>query len=241
MKKFALICALTVWTVGSATAATPTRSVGPFGPSNPLDSGRDICFSQPPDLEGWISSSEIIGAYGLEVRIADDFSLDADRTICLARWWGGYYNNDNGCADNEVATFNLYFYENGECLPTGEPISAFTVTPRITPIGCQNGYYPMYAYEATISQPVSANVRYWFVAQAGDHAFPPQWGRLSAGHFVIWGCESAFWSPYFGYPDWTTYDSGIFEPVDFSQEFECDCQPVPSSTTTWGAVRALYR
>ena len=79
-----------------AFAGNPTPYAGGGGPPVIVESGRDVCWSEPADLNGLIASSEVIGEFGLESEIANDFLLTTDATITLARWWGGYYNG-NGC------------------------------------------------------------------------------------------------------------------------------------------------
>jgi hypothetical protein len=222
-----------------AAAGPPDLLVGPFGPPRPLQSGRDVCFSMPPDLNDYLASSEIIGEYEVETRLANAFSFPNDETICLARWWGGYYSHLNGCSENAVDTFHLYFYQDLGCLPTGEPFSSFLVTPAITYVDCQSPDYPIYQYEASIELSLRADVTYWFVAQAADHEYPPQWGRL--GSADDGPCAyGAFWGPYFGFPEWgIACDLAIC--VNPSAEFECACHPVPVLEGTWGGIKSLYR
>lgn len=219
MKPYVVLLGLIALAEGAAVASTPNWSVGPFGPPSILNSGRDVCFSQPPDLNGIIVTSEIIGAFGFETRIANAFAIPANATICLARWWGGYYNNDNGCSDNEVTTFNLCFFDDNGCLPAAEPFATFTVTPTISYVGCQAHEFPLYRYEATIALPLSGNTLYWFVAQATDHAFPPQWGRL--GSADLGPCDhGALWAPFYGYPEWVpACDDFTGICVNFSGQF----------------------
>ncbi len=235
MKMLARILAMSFVAAGTVWAMTPTMSVGPSGPPNVLDSNRDACWSEPPDLEGLIASSEILGQFGLETEVANDFHLESDETIVLARWWGGYYNN-NGCGDALVATtWNLEFFDDGGCVPNN--LLAEYVIPDYageTFVYCQGGFYPIFVYEGAVSFPVAASVRYWFVAQAGDHTYPPQLGRLAAGGLT--GCDSMFRSVYFSFPDWVIGELVVF---DASQEFECGV--VPTKDTTWGAVKGIYR
>lgn len=242
MKSFVLAAMLSVLLAGLASGSTPTFSVGPFGPPDPVARGRDVCFSMPADLNGSLASSEIIGQFGLETRIASDFSLTGEATICLARWWGGYYNNTVPCVGGDVTVFNLYFYESTNCLPAEPPMTSLVVNPTITYLGCLAGVYPIYQYEATTSQSLQANRTYWFVAQTTDHAFPPQWGRLSAIQYDYGPCGSAAgWSPYFAFPDWTLQWCYSLDPCpEISVEFEC-CQPTSVKEGSWGRIKTLYR
>jgi hypothetical protein len=219
-----------------AFAANPTITAGGGGSPNIVESGRNVCWSEPADFEGLIASSEVIGQFGLETEIANDFILTTDTVITLARWWGGYYNN-NSCQDSHVApTWNLRFFDDGGCVPVN--MLAEYVIPDYageTLVYCQGGFYPIFRYEGAVSFPATANMRYWFVAQAGDHVFPPQVGRVAASSLT--DCDSMFRSIYFSYPDWYYENWGWV--YDASQEFECG--ETPTKGATWGAVKALYR
>ncbi len=153
-------------------AANPILSAGGGGQPNIVESGRNVCWSEPADLEGVIGSSEVIGQFDLETELANDFILTTDTVITLARWWGGYYDN-NGCQDAHISpTWNLRFFDDGGCVPVN--MLAEYVIPDYageTLVYCQGGYYPIFQYEGAVSFPATANVRYWFVAQAGDHVF----------------------------------------------------------------------
>jgi hypothetical protein len=236
MKLLARILAMSFVAASSAWAMTPIMSVGPSGPPNVASSSRDACWSEPPDYNGLVASSEIIGEFGLETEVANDFRLGTDEIITLARWWGSYYNN-NGCGDAlAAATWNLEFFDTNACVP-GNLLSEYVIPDYAGEafVYCEAGTYPIFVYEGAISFPVAANTLYWFVAQAGDHPFPPQVGRLSAA--IVTGCSSVFRSVYFSYPDWVVSDLPVI--YDASQEFECGV--VSTKNTSWGAVKAIYR
>jgi hypothetical protein len=239
MRKVALVLVLSFVAAGGALAVNPSLSAGGSGSPNVLNSGRYVIWSEPPDLEGLIASSEVIGQFALETEIANDFYLTSYETICVARWWGGYYNN-NGCGDVGIATnWNVRFYEDGGCVPlttVAEYLGAFAYEANVY---CQGGVYPIFEYRTEVSVPVTANTLYWFGAQAADHAFPPQCGRVASG--VVVGCDSVFKSAYFSYPDWTPGIDVFGFAFDASQEFEIGCIVLPTVTTTWGAVKGLYR
>jgi len=249
MKKFALVLALSVLVVGVVMAA-PMKSVGPFGPHNPVGSSRTACYSCPADLNGLIASSELINEFGLATEFAGAFVPPSD-WVQYVTFWGGEYNG-NGCGDPSVPTFNMYFYNDGGCIPTGDPMcSVICVAPTITSVGCQGGSYPMWRYDApycingTDNCHTIANNLYWFVAQACDHTFPPQWGRLICDDLGPCG-DGAFWSPYFGFPSWVPSSYVFGETANPSVEFTCgqgSCgpPPVPAKNSTWGNIKGLYR
>jgi hypothetical protein len=82
------------------------------------------------------------------------------------------------------------------------------------------------------------NQTYWFMAQAMDHTFPPQIGRVASDE--VRGCRTMFRSVYFSYLDWTPVSAIFGVPYDASQEFECECT-TPTTSTRWGKIKALYR
>jgi hypothetical protein len=244
MNKFTLLLALTFMVAGSAFAITPSVMGGGGGTQNILDTGRTVYWSEPPDLEGLIASSEIIGQFALETEIANDFYLANDATISVAKWWGGYYNN-NSCSDVGYATdWNLRFYDDGGCVPLNTLAEFVGAFAHETFIYCQGGLYPIFCYSADVSFTLLANTLYWFGCNASDHAFPPQVGRVASGGVV--GCDSVFKSVYFSYPDWTPGIDVFGVAFDASQEFgdgyESHCDGViPTTNTSWGAIKMLYR
>ncbi len=242
MRKVALVLALSFAATGGALAINPTLSGGGGGSSNVLNSGRDIVWSEPPDLEGLIASSEVIGQFALETELANDFYLTYDTVLCYARWWGGYYNN-NGCSDNGYGmNWNLRFYDDAGCVPLATVTEYLGAWANETNVYCQGGFYPIFRYTAELSPvPIIANTLYWFSAQAADHAFPPQVGRIASASVV--GCDTVFKSAYFSYPDWTPSVDVFGVAFDASQEFEArNCiWTIAAKKTTWGAVKGLYR
>jgi hypothetical protein len=242
MRKVALVLVLGFIAAGGALAVNPSLMAGGGGTQNVLNSGRDVVWSEPPDLEGLIASSEVIGQFALETEIANDFFIDHDVSITLARWWGGYYNN-NGCSDIGVAThWNLRFYDDGGCVPLSVLSETLGRSVGETFVYCQADLYPVFEYVGCVQLSIAGNTLYWFGAQASDHTFPPQCGRIASAMVV--GCDSVFKSAYFSYPDWTPGIDVFGAAFDASQEFGigiCIDGSVPSQKTTWGAVKGLYR
>lgn len=198
-------------------SAIPLLFQGGTGSPNPGPRDERSMWSEPPDLNGLIGSSEQILQFGLETEIANDF-IPTEGFLTHATWWGGFYNNTAPCESGMSTTgFNLEFFEDAGCVP-GNLIAYITVTDfGEEEVYCQGGFYPIYKYGASVSVPLLPGTRYWFCAQMRDHPFPPQWGRLASMRIV--GCDSVFRSDYFSYPDWTPADDG-FSPFDASQEFE---------------------
>jgi hypothetical protein len=179
-------------------------------------------WSEPPDLNGFLASSEKIPRYNLETEIANDF-IPTEPWVTRVAWWGGYYNNNDPCIPGIPASpFNLRFYETASCLPGNLIAEIVDVTPSEELLICQEDLFPIYQYEIDLLVEVPPANRCWFSAQMSEHDFPPQWGRLSSLHVVE--CESAFRSMFWGYPDWVPVS--VADPFglgyDLSQEFEGD-------------------
>jgi hypothetical protein len=238
MRKVALVLVLGLVSTGGALAGEPGLSAGGGG-MNVLDTRPDILWSEPPNLDGMIASSEIIQEIGLESEIANDFVLNADASAVAATWWGAYFNG-NGCGDiGYGTTWNLRLYSDGGCVPTDLLSEAVAVPAHETLIYCQNGTFPVFEYYGqTDCIAAYGGVLYWFSAQAANHTYPPQVGRLASAEVV--NCASVFRSAYFGFPEWAGAIDVFGVEVDFSQEFEV-CIGTPVLETTWGAVKALYR
>ena len=225
MRKVALVLVWIAVVAGGAQAANPSLTAGGGGMSV-LSGDRDAVWSEPPNFDGLLASSEVIGVYGLQTEIANDFYVAGSVTIGIARWWGGYYNN-YGCSDIGYATnWNLRFYDDGGCIPNSVVYEAVGVASNETYVYCQSGIYPIFKYQYDgVSLPVQANTLYWFGAQAADHTFPPQVGRVASAGVV--SCDTVFKSAYFSYPDWTPAIDVFGVAFDASQEFEQGGIPPP--------------
>jgi hypothetical protein len=229
MRKVALVLFLSLAVAGGAFAANPSLSAGGGG-MNVLDSDRAIVWSELPNLDGLIASSEVIGDLGLETEIANDFMISQFNTgITVARWWGGYYNG-SGCGEIGVATnWNLRLYEDAGCTPGNLFLEALGQYSNENAVYCQAGIYPIFQYEANVWFPIMTDTRYWFSAQASSHAYPPQVGRVASASTV--GCTTVFRSAFFSFPDWTASTEVFGVEYDASQEFEDADIPPPD----WGA------
>ena len=232
MKKFAFVLALSMVFAGAVLAEEQPvlMHAGPGGGT--YDSDRAVVWSDPPDPAGNIGSSEIILDFQLESELANDFIIETETTICLWRWWGGYWNGYAGPAVNYVV---VRIYDDGGCVPMNTlaevQLNAGDFTETVFEAE------PLFEYEALVDFPVAANL-YWFGVQ-GEHAFPPQWGRLAAQTIQV--CDSVFKSAYFAYPDWVPAYTVFGADYDASQEMEDDCEPVATETSSWGAIKSLYR
>ncbi len=227
---------------GGALAVNPSLRGGGGGAANILTTEREVVWSEPPDINGLIGSSEIIGQFGLTTEIANDFFVTSPTIWGSARWWGGYYNEAIGCGDHGVATtWNLRIYEDGGCVPANVFCEYPCAPATETSVGCQSGSYPLFEYYAqdVLCCQLEANTLYWFGAQACDHVYQPQVGRLASGGVV--NCDTVFKSAYFSYPDWTPAIDVFGVAFDASQEFENTGCITPTEKTTWGSIKGLFR
>lgn len=234
---FVLALVMTTCAATSRAADTPTMSSPGSGEHRVVPGNRDLCWSEPVDLEAGKISSEIIGMYGLESEIANDFILESDAYVTLAIGYGGYYNWVPG--DPEVTSYNWKFYTDAACVPD-VLFDTYASPGTVTFVGYDGYGYPSYKIEnAGLAVSVAANQIIWFVLQAADHPFPPQWGRDGARH--VTNCDSMFRSEFFSYPEWTV--AGDIGPFwEASQEFGCSTEPpVATKRSSWGAVRGLFR
>jgi hypothetical protein len=232
MKKIAFVLALALAAGVASAEDYPILNAGGGG-MNPLDYDRTIIWEDTPNLDGLIGSSEQILEFGLESELANDFLVETDVTICKWTWWGGYYNYLPG---DPLGTFsNIRIYDDGGCVPFSILAELLAVDHNETFIYDQAGF-PVYEYYHCECVPFAPNL-YWFGAQMGDHAFPPQWGRLAADFVQL--CDTVFKSAYFAFPDWLPAIDVFGVPYDASQRMEDDCG-TPTELTTWGSIKSLY-
>jgi hypothetical protein len=177
-----------------------------LAPSDPL------LWSQGPDCNA-TGSSEIISAYGLVSNCADDFVFTSGKNITTAGWWFAPFNG----AYSPFSTWTVTIYDEAACLP-GSIVQQWIIPFNMSNefLYCTNGYYSYWA-DLTPAFTAAANTKYWISVQAGDHDFPGQWGW--AMHAQLTGCEGAFKSAYFGFPDYVPAGGLVFTfPTDFAFE-----------------------
>ncbi len=203
--------------VGStASAAEPQVSAGGLGPRSILTAltrpdDPDSTWMDPPNLNGLIASSELIGADGVETEVANDFVVGEELDLGRIEWWGGYFNYTPG--NPHVQGFNIVLYDDSEGKPNS--VIAEWLLPSVTETFVGNqGAFPLYSYAADVDVPLEPDQRYWLSVQADDHVYPPQWGRLAAG--AVTGLDSQFRSDYFGFPQWTSCQTVFGQPYDAS-------------------------
>ena len=238
MKKFAFVLALSCVVAGLSMASEPEILLpGPGG--NPADIDRTVLWLDNPDFAANTGSSEVIGSAALWSEIANDFILEVDATIMKVTWWGTYWNYAGG--DYPTGSgFNLRYYNDAGCLPDVTPFMEYFLPGDdcCETLAEGGNMIDQYIYEYCHEMTLPAGL-YWFSAQMADHPFPPQWGRLGADMVQV--CDTAFRSPYFGYPDWVPASDVFGDLFDASQMFEDVCNPTATEDASWGAIKGLYR
>jgi hypothetical protein len=237
MNRLVLVLALSTLLAGASMAAEPEILLpGPGG--NPAGIDRTVLWLDTPDFAANTGSSEIIGAYGLETEIANDFILEVEATIRKVTWWGTYWNGYEGTPTG--AGFNVRFYLDAGCLPEPTPIMEYLLPGDDCCEALADGgdMFSQYIYELCLESALPAGL-FWLSVQMADHDFPPQWGRLGADMTQI--CDSAFRSDYFAFPEWVPAPDVFGDLYDASQMFEDECVPTATEDASWGAIKALYR
>lgn len=219
------------------------------GGYSPLDRGAAYtCWSEQPNLDGILFSSEIIGDRGWNSEVANDCLLCAGPEglfITVIRWWGGYFDG----AGPSVISFYLRFYDDEDNRP-GE-LSLEILVPHNcheTFLHEQQGGGHVYGYEFMLRNPISvpSEVPFWFSVQTGGDTYPPQWGRLGGINVINNG--SMFRDDYVSYTDWTPCSVVLGEEYDAAQEFVCltpsgiEEPDLPTLRhISWANIKALYR
>jgi hypothetical protein len=181
-----------------------------------LDPSGLLVWSQAPACVG-LASSEVISSQGLESNCADDFMLTEDASITGIKWWFGWWN---GTDYSPLTVWTITIYDDNACLP-GNIVFQVTVPWEFSNelLYCYNGSGgETYEYWCEFSPAFEAlaNTRYWISIQAGDHAFPPQWGwdRIQP----ISECPGAFKSAFFGFPNYIPGINVFGDDYDFAFE-----------------------
>ncbi len=203
----------------------------------PAVASAEVVWSQPPDLQGIKCSSELIDIYGLDSRIADDFSLDRETTITKIVFWGGYYN---WSGEDPDPPFNVVFYshsDHSDCDPMYELAVHECLRTDRTFVGFDDAGYLPYMYVANVEFAVTANTRYWCMVQACDHPYPPLWGRQQSMEDPL--CD-AQWYLVLNWPEWIDMWYVVGNPWGASLELRDD-PPTPIEPATWGRIKAAFR
>ena len=209
---------------GSVIAAAALEAQAgspPSGPPSGPSGGRDLLWSQPPDLNGHKVPSEIIDDLHWEIEVADDFVMSGIGYFGRLVFWGGYLNWSEG--DSGITALNVRIYTDQASAP-GELLAELLDDPvQATFVGYDPYGFPTYMYEVEFAcfdcEPGS---RYWISVQACDHPLP-QWGRVQALTQIE--NQAMFRSTSAGYPEWTAV-SEIYG-MEFDVSFEVDCVVIP--------------
>jgi len=188
-----------------------------------------LLWSQGPDCNA-AGTSEVISAFSLVSNCADDFVFTSAKNITAAAWWFAPFNGDY----STLSSWTVTIYDEAACLPANivqQWVIPFNMSHEL--LYCPNGYYSYWA-DLTPAFTASANTKYWVSVQTGDHAFPPgQWGW--AMHAQVSGCQGAFKSAYFGFPNYVPAGGLVFTfPTDFAFElYGTDSGIVETPISNW--------
>jgi hypothetical protein len=229
--------ALILGGLGTASADAPRMHNLAGGPLALLAADSMACWSEPPDLNGMVGSSEQIQTYGLQSEIANDFVAPSS-LITKAAWGWAWYDMVTCDGHPPEPGFNLRFYQSAAEIPGSiiADLSITTYAEQFLDCRTEHGVHAMYQAAAEVAVDVVAGQTYWFGMQVKDHEFPPQAGRLGAGS--VTGSESVFLSAFFGYPEWTPTSAVWGVAWDASQELECGETAV--QPRTWGRIKRAF-
>ncbi|MBM3285935.1 MAG: hypothetical protein FJY88_01075 [Candidatus Eisenbacteria bacterium] len=226
MSKSACVCVVGLLVAGGvAGAGAEGEPAAPRGPDR--WSPRDVICSQRgiPESAKFPSDS---------IEVANECEVTSTCTIIKATWWGGYMERRPTYPDSAV--FNVRFYGDLVCTPTGLLAEFLGIKLPGTFIGNDPDELPCYRYDLEVAIPLEPG-KFWMGIQAlatSETRLPPKWGRL--GDEIFLGCGSQW-----RFPDFATwFEDQIPHEWDASQEFEVE-EPTPARSTSWGALRGLYR
>jgi hypothetical protein len=225
-----------------AISATGSRPVAPphmfsprNGPPRGLLPGRDVLWSQPPDLNGFKYLSEVNEVAGIDLRVADDFTLPNDTNITRVAFWGGPYWGSSG--DPGPTSFNIQILDNYPCSPSSVLLDLPGVSPEMTFAGYDGNGDAVYRYEVDMTFHAQAGVEYWLVAQAVGQSYPPLWGRQQAVTEI--GC-GAMWNDGF-YWEWDDCGNSLGFPYDAAFELIDETGPQGACCYTDGRCVIVVR
>jgi hypothetical protein len=212
-----LFAALMVLSAEAAIANTGSNTLS-TQPSNPTNSPKaDLIWDNTIGVHG-VSGGIIVSDLRPDgdATPADDFQLDAQKTVNHVVWQGGYFQVELAQGYKDYGwSWNIIFWNDdgtGE-KPGGDPIYNETVDNETavhslwyTWINTTTGReYWVANYSADLPVPITfdAGVKYWITIQ-GVGAYPPQscWSRHNDSVGGIKLHQAKFKGALWGYPDW---------------------------------------
>jgi hypothetical protein len=137
-----------------------------------------LVWSQLPNCEGdiWSSQSDLV--YPFDSKVADDFLFTSEPgAIGIARWWIGWWNPGNYAAPS---SFNIFIYNDLNCRP-GNLVAQWNIplADAHEDAGCLV-ILPSREYWAELNPPFQpvVNQHYWIVFQP-VLVYPPQTGMVT--------------------------------------------------------------
>ena len=205
--------------------------------SAPAENRDEVFWWQMPDCAGSIVSSEVISILGLESEVANDFFIwyEEPPVYITAVYWFGHCEGEP-CP--ELLHFNFFIYEDDGTSSPGQVFDAHLhVQAAIIEEYCDGESYVYRAEIESVALPLETIL--WISIQADDHDLPHRWGILEAES--IHESQSRFRSEYYGYPEWVPAEEVVGHAFDASFVLEGYLWAPYVESTTWGAVKALFR
>ena len=171
-----------------------------------------LVWSQLPDCEGNVYSSQLDQTYPFDFKVADDFLFAASPgPITAVRWWLGYWNPD---AVGAPTSFNILIYNDLACLP-GNLVTSWNIpfANANEDAGCSLYFYSREFWASLVPafNPVPGQ-HYWIAIQP-VMIFPPQSGLMLSTAQNL--CPAAqYFDPFTG-PYWYTIDPALAIDVAF--------------------------
>ncbi len=230
-----------------AWAVPTTEAVSPGGtlewqPAKEVE----VKWTQLPDLDGYVLMSQDMYDQAIYAECADDFYCDDGSPIVGIEWWGAYWNYS--VLPPYAEYFIIRFYDDVPAPPFSHPGNivyeepCYVYTEEPDPNEFHFHYYqdlgmPFDQVEDTIYWVSIVAVYAWFYPDSGGGG---QWGWAECLPEYYWNDEMCFFSPYFGYYEWTpaTEVYGVHREMAFV--LYADVMN-PVEATTWGQVKAMFR
>jgi hypothetical protein len=176
--------------------------------------------------------------YPFFAQCADDFYCFDGSPIVAVEWWGVYWNP--GPPPPPGYFFVIEFWsDDGEPYPESSPLQLLYQEPCYVFTEDYDEDYQQYHYTQYLEYPFfqEAGNKYWISIYA-FFCYPPQFGWCIGE--PPWGDPANFYSPFFGYPEWTP--SQYVWGVEYDMAFVLYGPSIsPVEDSSWGNIKAMFR
>ena len=196
---------------------------------------RDAFYSQVPSVY-WGANN---ASTGFDSELADDIPAGfagmeiTAVTLFHAQWSGGYTAPD---------ALIINFYD-AACPPTMDPATTFVIPwgELETEMVYEDAWF-VNACTATLPEAVTITETMSIGGVIdnpwGDVA--PYNGLCFTDDYVVAGCGEAYWAgEFWGFPRWSPLSA--YSGVELDLAYTLISEPVSNETSTWGALKSLYR